>query len=370
MFTPINKNKTATITGTGMAVPDCVVDNELLVQCMTTSNEWIVERTGIKERRVSPDTYEMLQGLAEAPDKTEFMDQVYAEGLDGELDSSLSVSDLAYEASTLALDNAGLEVDQIDCIVESTTIPDFAYPHTGCVLQEMFEMGSTPAINLQQGCAGFVYCLAIADHFIRTGLFDRILVVGAELLTCMFDYSDRGRDMAVLFGDGAGAVVVEPAENSSSKILSHQLHTDGSKLDALSGEIYGSSTYPVVSKQKIEDGRARPRMDGRQVFVEAVKSLKEVVREVLEANQLTTSDVDHFLFHQANKRILDSAADGLDIRPEKVYVNVDKYGNTAAASVPICLHEAVSSNRIEEGDLVLLAAFGTGFSWGASLLTW
>ncbi len=370
MRSPINKGQTARITATGMAVPDCVVDNELLAQCMTTSNEWIVERTGILERRVSPDTYEMLQRMAEAPDKTEFMDRIYEEGLDGDLDSTLSVSDLAYEASTQALDNAGVEASDLDCIVESSTIPDFAYPHTGCVLQGMFDLTSTPAFNLQQGCSGFIYALALADHFVRTGLFDRLLVVGAELLSSMFDYSDRGRDMSVLFADGAGAVVVEDAGDNEPGILSHHLHTDGSIMDDLSAEIYGSSTYPILSKKKIEDGRIRPEMNGRKVFTQAVRSLKEVVRESLEANGLSVDEVDQYLFHQANKRILESVADGLEIPDDKVFMNVQRYGNTSAASVPICMHEAVTEGEIEPGDRVMLAAFGAGFSWGSSLLTW
>lgn len=362
--------KKARIVGTGMAVPECVVDNHLLSRCMNTSDEWIVQRTGIRERHVSPDTYRMLLRLAEAPDKVAFMDEVFAQGLDGKIDSTLTVSDLAFEASQMALTNAGIEAARLDCIIDSSTIPDFAYPHTGCVLQGRFGLTSTPAICLQQGCAGFIYALAIADQFIRNGIYERILVVGAELLSSIFDYTDRGRDMAVLFADGAGAVVLQAVDSGESGLISHHLHTDGTILDGLSGEVWGTSTYPAISKKKIEEGRGRPRMNGRAVFVQAVRRFREVIGECLGANRLTVADVDCFIFHQANIRIIEAVAEALRIPPEKTFNNVERYGNTAAASVPMALHEARAARRIKDGDLVLLAAFGTGFSWGASLLRW
>lgn len=360
----------ARIVGTGMAVPECVVDNHLLSRCMNTSDEWIVQRTGIKERRVSPDTYRMLLRLAEAPDKVVFMDEVFAQGLDGKIDSTLTVSDLAFDASTMALKNAGVEPRQLDCIIDSSTVPDFAYPHTGCVLQGKFGLTSTPAICLQQGCAGFIYGLAVADQFIRNGIYKRVLVVGAELLSSIFDYTDRGRDMAVLFADGAGAVVLQAVDSGESGLISHHLHTDGTILDGLSGEVWGTSTYPAISKKKIEEDRGRPRMNGRAVFVQAVRRFREVIGECLDTNRLTIADVDLYIFHQANIRIIEAVAEALRIPPEKTFNNVDRYGNTAAASVPMALHEAVLAGRIKDGDLVLLAAFGTGFSWGASLLRW
>lgn len=360
----------AKIIGTGMAVPECVVDNHLLARCMSTSDEWIVQRTGIKERRVSPDTYRMLLRLAEAPDKAAFIRDLYDQGLDGKIDSSLMVSDLALEASQEALKNAGVGINEIDCIVDSTTFPDYAYPHTGCVLQGKFGLTSTPAFNLQQGCAGFVYALALADQFIRGGVYNRVLVVGAELLSPMFEFSDRGRDMAILFADGAGAVVVQGVEGGESGLISHHLHTDGTILDGLSGEVWGSSTFPMVSKKKIDDDRARPRMNGRAVFAQAVKRLKEVIAEALAANRIGVNDVNLFVFHQANIRISDAVTSAFKIPPEKTFTNIHKYGNTSAASVPICLHEAFMEGRIKEGDLILMAAFGTGFSWGASLLRW
>ena len=357
------------VVGTGMAVPPCVVDNHLLARCMKTSDEWIVQRTGIRERRVSPDTYRMLQQLAAAPDKDAFMKSVFDSGLDGSIDSSLTVTDLAVEASEMALKSAGLTAQDVDCIVESSTLPDFAYPHTGCVLQGRLGLTSTPAISLQQGCAGFVYGLAIADQMMRGGMYTQVLVVGAELLSSAFDYTDRGRDMAVLFADGAGAAVLR-AEPGPRGVLSSHLHTDGTQLDGLSGELWGSSTFPPISKKKIDDDRGRPHMNGRKVFVHAVRRFKEVVRECLDAHELTVGDVDRFIFHQANLRIIEAVADGLAIPAGHCYNNVERYGNTAAASVPIALHEAVQAGLVKDGDLVLLAAFGTGFSWGATLLRW
>ena len=255
----------ARITGTGMAVPECVVDNHLLSRCMSTTDEWIFQRTGIRERRVSPDTYQMLLRLAEAPDKTAYMREVKERGLDGNIDSSLAVSDLGLEASRMALKHAGLGAEDLDCIVESSTLPDLAYPGTGCVLQGKLGLTSTPVFNLAQGCAGFVYGLSLADQFIRGGMYRKVLVVGAELLSSAFDYTDAGRDMAVLFADGAGAAILEGHEEGmpARGLLSHHLHSDGSAIDALYGEIWGSSTFPLVSKKKIDDDRARPRMNGR-----------------------------------------------------------------------------------------------------------
>lgn len=357
------------IVGTGMAVPSCVVDNHLLARCMSTSDEWIVQRTGIRERRVSPDTYRMLQRLAEAPDKTAFMKSVFADGLDGKIDSTLTVSDLGVEAAEMALASAGVTARDVDCIVASSTLPDYAYPHTGCVIQGRLGLTTTPAISLQQGCAGFVYALAIADQMMRGGMYRQVLVIGAELLSSAFDYTDLGRDMAVLFADGAGAAVLR-SEPGPRGILSSHLHTDGTTLDGLSGELWGSSTFPPVSKRKIDEDRARPRMNGRQVFVQAVRRFKEVVHECLAANGVGVGDVSRFVFHQANLRIIEAVGEGLRIPAERLYNNVERYGNTAAASVPIALHEAVRAGLVKDGDLVLLAAFGTGFSWGATLLRW
>jgi 3-oxoacyl-[acyl-carrier-protein] synthase-3 len=357
------------IVATGMAVPDCVVDNHLLARCMATSDEWIVQRTGIRERRVSPDTYRMLERLAAVPDKAAFMRSVLADGLDGKIDASMTVSDLGVASAEMALARAALRASDLDCLIVSATIPDYAYPHTGCVVQGRLGLTRTPVVCLQQGCAGFLYGLAIADQMMRGGMYRRVLVVGAELLSPIFDYTDRGRDMAVLFADGAGAAVLQ-AEPGDRGVLSSHLHTDGTTREGLTGELWGTSTFPPVSKRKIDEDRARPRMHGRQVFVQAVRHFKEVVQECLAANGVGAGDVDRFIFHQANLRIIEAVGEGLGLAPERLYNNVARYGNTAAASVPIALHEAVDAGLVRDGDLVLLAAFGTGFSWGATLVRW
>ena len=325
--------------GTGLAVPDRVVTNDDLSQLMDTSDQWIRERTGIRERRW------------------------VREGETG--------GQLALAASGRALEAASLAPAEVEAIVYASSTPDHFAPGNGVYLQRELGAGPIPAIDIRTQCSGFVYALAVADAFIRIGTYQRVLVVGAEALSTMLEYSDRGRDMAVLFADGAGAVVLQSVDGSSrSGFISHHLHQDGTVLDKLFGEIYGSSTYPIVSKKKIDEGRARPTMNGRAIFSQAVRRFKEVMREALTANDLTPDDVDFFLFHQANQRILDAIAEYAKIPEHKMFNNVHKYGNTSAASVPICIHEAYTAGRIREGDLVLTAAFGAGFAWGASLFRW
>jgi 3-oxoacyl-[acyl-carrier-protein] synthase-3 len=243
------------ITGTGMALPECVVDNHLLSRCMTTSDEWIVQRTGIRERRVSPDTYRMLLRLAEAPDKIAYMREVKARGFEGDIDSSLAVSDLALEASRMALKHAGLTAEDLDCIVESSTLPEMAFPGTGCVLQGKLGLTSTPVFNLAQGCAGFVYGLSLADQFIRGGVYGKVLVVGAELLSSAFDYTDAGRDMAVLFADGAGAVVLEARPAGSCRIISTPTAAPSTRS---TGRSAAPPPFPSCpSRRSTTTGRAR-----------------------------------------------------------------------------------------------------------------
>lgn len=357
------------IIGTGMALPEGRLTNELLARCMTVSPEWIFQRTGIRERRVSPDTLAMLERLTLAPDKPEYMRRVFEDGVDGRIDATLSVTDLALQAATQAIERAGISPGDLDCILLSATIPELAYPHPGCLLQGRLGVGSMPAFCLQQGCAGFLFGLALANQLLAGGMYQRVLVVGAELVSSMFDYSDRGRESSILFGDGAGAAVLV-RHPSDSRVLSSHLHSDGSKANVLYGEMFGSSTFPPVSKRKIDADRARPRMDGRAVFAHAVRRLEEVVTECLAQNGLGVGDVQHYIFHQANLRIVEAVVRLLGLPEDRVFNNIENYGNTGAASVPIALHEASTSGRIQRGDLVLLAAFGTGFSWGAVLLRW
>ena len=361
----------AKILTTGMYVPDCVVTNDLLAQAMDTSDEWITQRTGIKERRMVSDTYKMLQQLARAPDKEAYLQTLYNTGVDGKIDAEMSTADLALAATQDALKQANMTPQDLDLIIQTSVVPDYVFPGVACVLAAKLGLTSTPTFSLNQGCAGFIYALSLADQYIKTGTYQTILVVGAELLSAIFQYSNRGRDMSVLFADGAGAVIVVPAaDDEPSGILSHHLHTDGTLLGKLYAELFGTTTFPPMVKKKIDDDRVRPRMEGRAVFAQAIRRFREVIRECLETNKLSIDEVDHFLFHQANVRILDSLADSLNIPTAKMPVNIHKYGNTSAASVPILLHESLQEGRIKRGDLCLLAAFGTGFNWGASLLRW
>jgi 3-oxoacyl-[acyl-carrier-protein] synthase-3 len=361
----------AKILATGMYVPDFVVTNDLLQQVMDTSDAWITQRTGIKERRVIPDTYKMLQQLARASDKEAFIKQLYERGLDGNIDAEMTTSDLALAATEMALKQAGMSPLDLDLIIQTSVVPDYTFPGVACVLAERLGLTSTPTFSLNQGCAGFIFALSMADQYIRTGVYHTILVVGAELLSSMFEYSNRGRDMSVLFSDGAGAAILVPAEaDEPSGIISHHLHTDGTLLSKLYAEICGTTTFPPTVKKKIDADRVRPRMEGRAVFIQAVRRFREVMQECLQANKLQLDDIDHFFFHQANRRIIESVAQGLGIPPEKTYSNIEKYGNTSAASVPILLHEVLQEGHVKRGDLCMFVAFGTGFNWGATLLRW
>lgn len=233
------------IFSTGIYVPNCVVTNDLLAQVMDTSDEWITQRSGIKERRVIPDTYRMLQELAQAPDKDVYIEPLYDQGMQGNIDPEMSISDLALAATESALKHAHLSADNLDLIVQTSVIPDYTYPGVACVLAEKLGLTTMPTFSLNQGCAGFTYALSMADQYIKTGTYETILVIGAELLSSFVQYSNRGRDMAVLFADGAGAAIVVPAkEGAASEIISHHLHTDGTLLSKLYGELFVTSTFP------------------------------------------------------------------------------------------------------------------------------
>jgi 3-oxoacyl-[acyl-carrier-protein] synthase-3 len=361
----------AKILATGMYVPDFVVTNDLLAQVMDTSDEWIIQRTGIKERRMIPDTYKMLCQLARTPDKEAYLKTLYDTGVDGRIDAEMTTADLALAATEMALKRANMKPQDLDLIIQTSVTPDYLFPGVACVLAGKLGLTSTPTFSLNQGCTGFVYALSMADQYVKTGAYHTVLIVGAEILSAFCEYTTRGRDLAVILADGAGAAIVVPAEaDDPSGCLSHHLHTDGTLLDALYAEAYGTTTFPPLPRQKWLADRVRPHMAGRSLFAQAVRRGCDIVRECLEANKLLLEEVDHFLFHQANVRIIDAIADSLNIPAEKMYVNIHKYGNTSAASVPILLHETVQAGRIKRGDLCLLAAFGTGFNWGASLLHW
>lgn len=314
------------IIGTGSYLPAKVLTNAELAGTVDTSDEWIQQRTGIRERHIAAD---------------------------GE-----SASDLALQASRRALEMAGIAPEQLDLIIVATTTPDMVFPSTACILQSKLGVKNMPAFDVQAVCSGFVYGLTIADQFMRSGQYEHILVVGAEVYSRILDWSDRGT--CVLFGDGAGAVVLK--RSTEPGILAARLHADGSHAGILS--VPGSVCGGQVS------GRPLLQMDGGAVFKFAVKVLEEVALETLDAAGLQKSDIDWLIPHQANIRIIQATAKKLGLTMERVVTTVDRHANTSAASVPLALDEAVRDGRIREGHRVMLEGVGGGFTWGAVLLQW
>jgi len=333
----------ARITGIGSYLPPNVVTNHDLAERMDTSDEWITRRTGIKERRW--------------------------------VDVETTTSDLALVAATGALDAAGLGPDDLDMIFVATLSPDHEFPGTACFLQAKLDApAGMPAIDVRQQCTGFVYAMSIADQFVRTGFAKRVLVVGAEVHSKGLDMSDEGRDVTVLFGDGAGAVVLESIDVSDPAVDSHvfstHLHADGRHAEDLWLPAPGMAYDIFMSHDQVDRGDVYPKMNGRSVYVNAVKRMGEAVAETLEANHTDIDDVDLFVFHQANLRINEAVAERLGIPAEKVFNTISRFANTTAATIPIGLHEAVKEGRLEPGMLVAVAAFGSGFTWGSLLLRW
>jgi len=327
------------ITGTGHYVPPRVVTNFDLEKLMNTSDEWIRQRSGIIERRhVEPGT---------------------------------ATSELACEAAARAIENAGIERSDIDFIVAATLSPDHYFPGIGVKIQARLGLKSIGALDVRNQCSGFIYGLSIADQYIRTGDFKKILVVGAEVQSTNLDYSDEGRDMAVLFGDGAGAVVVEPnPEDDGRGILSTHLFADGRFVEDLWLEKPSPMDKPVVTVELARTKKFYPRMEGRNVFKNASEKMPEAVQVALRHNGLTVEDIALLIPHQANDRISQMVAHILRLPLEKVMRNIDRYGNTTAASIPIALDEAVRQGRIQRGDLVVLTAFGSGYTWASAAIRW
>jgi len=328
----------STIIGAGFYVPDKVVTNDDLAEIMDTSDEWIHERTGIRERR-------------------------FAEG-------DLGPADLAVPAVEQALADAGLTNSDIDMIVFATLSPDVFFPGSACLLQSKMEFGTIPALDVRQQCSGFIYAVAIADRFIATGTYDHILVIGAENHSSGLEFNDRGRGVSVLFGDGAGAVVMGPAEGDDAGMLSFNLHADGNHYDKLWVRAPASNTVPRITHEMIDNGDIFPTMDGRAVFRHAIPRFCEAMSEALDQAGYTIDDVDLFIPHQANERISQMVAKKMELPWEKVVSNIDRYGNTTAATIPICMCEAREDGRLKKGGLMLAAAFGSGFTWGAFLIRW
>jgi 3-oxoacyl-[acyl-carrier-protein] synthase-3 len=323
----------AKVLATGAYAPRKVLTNRDLERMVDTSDEWITERTGIKERRIASEKE--------------------------------ATSDLAYEASRDALKRAGLKPKHLDLIIVATVTPDMPLPATACLLQDRLGVKGIAAFDLNAACSGFIYALGVADGLIRSGLYRRALVVGAEALSRITDWQDRST--CVLFGDGAGAVVLEATEEDRG-ILSVHLYADGSMGDLLMVPAGGSRMPP--SQETVRRRLHYVKMKGNETFKVAVKTLERLVVETLKANRLKPSDLALLIPHQANLRIIKATAQRLKLPLEKVLLNLDRYGNTSAASVPMALHEAAVTGRLRKGDYVLLEAFGGGLTWASALIKW
>lgn len=321
------------IVATGTAVPTRVLHNTDLALMVATSDEWIRERTGIAERRIVSD------GIAS--------------------------SDLGTEAAQSALARAGWNADSLDLIVVATCTPDMPLPSTACLIQRNLKATRAFAFDLAAACSGFLYGLSVCDLYVRSEACRRVLLIGTEVMSTMMDWTDRST--CILFGDGAGAVLMEPATDGSG-ILSTHLHSDGNLWDLVCVE-GGGSRIPASAKM-LENRQHLMKMKGNETFKVAVKTLEATAREALAANHLDVKDVDLFIPHQANVRILHAVAERLGLERDRLVVNMDRYGNTSAASIPLALDEALQAGRVKPGSRILMAAFGSGLTWASALLKW
>jgi len=330
----------ARIKGMGFYVPENVVTNDDLSTMMDTNDEWIRERTGISERRwVVP-------------------------GED-------STSGMGVKAARMALENANMKADEIDFIIFATLSPDYYFPGPGVQVQEALGIDTIGALDVRNQCSGFVYALSVADQYIKTGMYKNILVIGSELHSGGLDKSTRGRGVTVIFGDGAGAAIVSQSDDDSG-ILSTHLHSQGAhaKELALIGPATSRWVDQIISDNDDEDVSYFPYMNGNYVFKHAVTRFPQVINEALKANDLSAEDISLLVPHQANLRISQFIQRTMKLRDDQVFNNIMKYGNTTAASIPIALAEAVSEGKVKKGDIVCLAAFGSGFTWASALLKW
>jgi 3-oxoacyl-[acyl-carrier-protein] synthase-3 len=326
------------ILGTGFSVPDRVVTNEELSRLMDTSDEWIRTRTGIEERRW------------------------VTEGETG--------VDLAHGAAVRALEMAGVPAGELDAIVYATSSPDHFAPGNGVFLQRLLGISTIPALDVRAQCSGFIYAMSVADAWIRSGQFRRVLVVGSEVQSTGLEVSSAGRHVAVIFADGAGAIIMAGGEADGGGVLGFDLHSEGAHAEKLWVDSPGSMYHPRVSHEQIEAGRQFLEMDGREVFRHAVARMPESVRAVLSAAGHAVEEIDLLLAHQANLRISEAMQKELGLRDDQVYNNIMRYGNTTAATIPIALDECVRSGRLERGDLLVMTAFGSGFMWGSAAVRW
>lgn len=344
------------IAGIGKYLPEQVFSNNDLMRYMETSDEWIQERTGIKERRYADRTKE-------------------------------TTTTMGIEAAKQAMERAGTSTADIDFIIFATLSPDYYFPGCGVLVQREMGMKEVGALDIRNQCSGFVYAISVADQFIKSGMYKNILVIGSEKHSFGLDFSTRGRNVSVIFGDGAGAVVLQATEDENAGILSTHLHSDGESAELLA--MYNPGTHAnhwteepkadfddaemanmFMSHQMIDKAQNFPYMDGPAVFKKAVVKFPEVIKEALAANNLQASDLKLLVPHQANLRISQFVQQQLKLRDDQVYNNIQRYGNTTAASIPIALCEAWEENRLQRGDLVCLAAFGSGFTWASAILRW
>lgn len=343
------------IAGIGMYVPEQIVTNNDLTKYMETSDEWIQERTGIKERRYAHRTEE-------------------------------TTTTMGIKAAEIAIERAGITAQDIDFIVFATLSPDYYFPGCGVLVQRAMKMKEIGALDVRNQCSGFVYAVSVADQFIKTGMYKNILVIGSEKHSFGLDFSTRGRNVSVIFGDGAGAVVLQPTEEENRGILSTHLHSDGESAEILA--MFNPGTHAnhwqeglgtfeeaeigemFMSHAMIDDAQIFPNMDGPSVFKKAIVKFPEVIMEALRTNGYAPSDIKMLIPHQANLRISQFVQQKMGLRDDQVYNNIQQYGNTTAASVPIALCEAFEKGLIQKGDLVCLAAFGSGFTWASALLKW
>lgn len=323
------------IQGTGRYVPPRVVTNHDLTQWMETSEEWIVQRTGIEQRHWVPE------------------------------EGGVGASDLGLEAAGLALDRAGWSPGDVDLILFATLSPDIVFPGPGCLLQHKLGLDTTPAMDIRNQCSGFLYGLVTADAYIRAGMADRILFVGSEVHSSGLDLSTAGRDVSVIFGDGAGAVCLEAVESDEPVgVGASALHAQGEFAEVLTTYAPASRENPRITPEMLAEGLHYPYMEGSKVFKHAVRRLPEVAREVLGRSGLSVEEVDLIIPHQANLRINQFVASSMGVPEDRVVNNIQRYGNTTAASIPIALDEAMEEGRLAAGANVLFLAFGAGFTWG------
>jgi len=331
------------IAGLGYFVPENIVTNDDLSKIMDTNDEWIQERTGIQERR------HVVKGS-------------------GETTTSMGV-----KAATIAIERSGLAKEEIDFIVFATISPDYYFPGPGVALQKELGLRTIGALDVRNQCSGFVYALSIADQYIKTGMYKNILIVGSELQSLGLDMTTRGRGVSVIFGDGAGAAVLSRATDDTSRVLSTHLHSEGEhakELSVLAPGMGGRWVTDILADNDPNDESYFPYMNGQFVFKNAVVRFSEVIHEGLEANNLKVSDIDMLIPHQANLRISQFIQKKFGLRDDQVYNNIQKLGNTTAASIPIALTQAWEEGKIKTGDTVVLAAFGSGFTWASAIIKW